>query len=104
MNELFIAKLHANGFDHGFLYFMYSYISRRKQMATVNSSHTDFVEIIFGVPQVSILRPLLFDIYGVYDLFFENIDLDVASYADDTTPYSCATDLSTIFKIIIRKV
>ena len=46
-----------------------------------------FAEIIFGVPQGSIVRPLLFNIY-VCDLFFENSDINIANYADDNTPYA----------------
>ena len=30
------------------------------------------------------------------DLFYECEDSSVASYADDTTPYSCATDIPSV--------
>ena len=60
-HELLIAKLHAYGLDHGSLSFIHSYLSNRKQRTKVNSSYSDFAEIIFGVTQGSILRPLLFN-------------------------------------------
>ena len=82
---------------------MHSYLSRRKQRTKVNSSYSDFAEIIFGVPQGSILGPLLFNIY-ICDLFFEDINLDIANYADDTTPYSYASDLSTILNNLQKGV
>ena len=94
-HKLLIAKLHAYGLDHGSLSFIHSYLSHRKQRTKVNSSYSDFAEIIFGVPQGSILGPLLFNIY-ICDLFFEDINLDVVNYADDTTPYSSGSDLNTI--------
>ena len=102
-HELLIAKLHAYGLDHGSLSFIHSYLSHRKQRTKVNSSYSDFAEIIFGVPQGSILGPLLFNIY-ICDLFFEDINLDVANYADDTTPYSSGSDFNTILNNLQKGV
>ena len=49
----------------------------------------------FGVPQGSALRPLLFNI-DMINPFFECEDSNVASCADDATPYSCATDIPSL--------
>ena len=96
-------QLYPYGLDHGSLSFIHSYLSHRKQRTKVNSSYSDFAEIIFGVPQGSILGPLLFNIY-ICDLFFEDINLDVANYADDTTPYSSGSDLNTILNNLQKGV
>ena len=62
-HELLIAKLAAYGFDHESLAFIYSYLSDRKQRTKVNNSFSAYSDITTGVPQVSILGPLLFNIY-----------------------------------------
>ena len=48
-----------------------------------------------GVPQGSILGTLLFNI-DLIDLFYECEESNIPSYADDTTPYSCAKDTQTL--------
>ena len=47
------------------------------------------------MPQGSTLCPLLFNI-GLIDLFYECEESNIATYADDTTPYSCARDTQTV--------
>ena len=43
------------------------------------------------------MEPLLFSAY-IYDLFFEERDLEYASFADDTTPYSCLPEMIPILE------
>ena len=49
-------------------------------------SFDSWEEISFGVPQGSILGPLLFNIFAP-DLFSVLSDVEFAKYADDNTPY-----------------
>ena len=47
------------------------------------------------------LGPLLFNI-DLIDLLLECEDDNVSSYADDTTPYSCARDISSVISELQR--
>ena len=67
----------------------------RTQRIKINTNFSDRTDIKFGVTQGSVLGPLLFNI-GMIDLFYECADSNVVSYADDTTPYSCATDITKV--------
>ena len=96
-HELLKAKLNAYGFSLTALKLVHSYLSNRKQQTKINSSYSSWLEIIFGVPQGSILGPLLFSVFLI-DLFFIIENTDIASYADDNTPYISADDIDGVIK------
>ena len=97
--ELLVAKLHAYGFDSESLTFIYSYLSNRKQRVKIKEEHSDWLNIVHGVPQGSILGPLCFNIYTI-DMFFIVSEIDIASFADDNTPYiGCTDTVSVINKL-----
>ena len=98
-HELLLAKLHAYGFSISALRLIYSYIANRKQRTKINLSYSSWEEILFGVPQGSILGPLLFNIF-LCDMFFELSQTDFASYADDNTPYAEADNIDEVITIL----
>ena len=95
-HELPIAKLNVYGFDKKSLNFILAYFTNRKQKTRIGSSFSDFLKIIFGVPQGLILGPLLFIIY-IRDLFMEYDAIEFAGYVDDAFPSHA---LTRIFKYI----
>ena len=62
-HELLIAKLNAYGFSLTALKLVHNYLINRKQRAKINSSYSSLLEIMFVVPQRSVLEPLLLNIF-----------------------------------------
>lgn len=61
--ELITAKLNPRGFIQPALILIYDYFSNRKQKTRVNNLYCEWLAIIFGVPQRSVLGPILFNIF-----------------------------------------
>lgn len=94
-HELLIAKLCAYGIEKSSLDILYSYLSDRWQRTKVNNAFSSWTELETGVPQGSVLGPMLFNIY-LNDLFFFLERSEVCNYADDTTPYVCDVSLKGV--------
>ena len=83
-HKLHTAKLNAYSFNIPALHLIHDYLSNRKQRIKIKNIHSISMEIVFGVTQGSILRPLLFNIF-LADLFFMISTIYIANYADDNS-------------------
>ena len=87
-HDLLLAKLNVYGFDYKCLKLISSFLSNRKYRTKINSSFSEWNHLLIGIPQGSVLGPLLFNIY-MRDLFLFMSESNAANYADDTTLYAC---------------
>ena len=70
---------------------MISYLNNRKQFVMLDDVKSNMLKIDTGVPQGSILGPLLFLIY-INDFAYFNNSFKTIMYADDTTLYGNIED------------
>ena len=94
-HSLLLAKLDAYGFSRTSLKRMQNYLCNRQQRISINGSFSDWTEVITGVPQGSILGPLLFNIF-LNDIFMFISKCSLCNYADDNTLYSTGKNLNRI--------
>ena len=83
-HSILLKKLKYYGIHNTELNWFKSYLSNRSQYVTVDSFKSDLKSIISGVPQGSILGPLLFLIY-INDLNYVSNFFKAILFADDST-------------------
>ena len=76
-NETVLKKMHSIGFSKDYLRWLISRLTGRQQFVQIHDKVSDYVNVTFGVPQGSILGPVLFNIYVNY--LSDNLD-SIKSY------------------------
>ena len=94
-HNLLLAKLKAYGFSNKSISLLKSYLTGRKQRVKILSSFSEWLWINFGIPQGSILGPLLFNIF-INDLFLFIQKTEICNFADDNTLYACDSSLEKV--------
>ena len=100
MAHSLLLKLHAKGVSGKLLQWLQSYLSDRFQRVVIKGQYSEWSKILAGVPQGSILGPLLFFIY--IDDIINDIESNIFLFADDTSILENITDPITTFQKINR--
>ena len=87
--EILMKKLHSLRFSKRTLMILSSYLSNRNQFVQIDDVLSDMLTVTNGVPQGSILGPVLFNIY-VHDMCHQT-EAECVQYADDTSIYRHST-------------
>ena len=97
-HDLLITKIEAYGFHRNALKVVCSFLTNRMQRVKIGSTYSSAKEISIGIPQGSVLGPLLFNIF-INNLFLIEMESDMCNFADDTTIFACDTSIE---EVIIR--
>ena len=89
--DLLIANLHAYVLDINSLNILQDYLSNHKERTKVDSFYSSWEVIPSGVPQHSMLGPLLFNIF-MCDMFLMLKATYFTGYPDDITPFLLRDD------------
>ena len=92
-HEILLNKLKQYNFDPMSISMIRSFLSERYQKVTLPNCHSDWIKLYQGVPQGTVLGPLLFNIY-VNDMQHEvQNDCNLLQYADDTMVFKSDSNI-----------
>ena len=97
-HDILLKKMASLGFSNHSIKWFQSYLSGRRFRVNIKSKYSSTAKIECGVPQGSILGPLLFLLY-VNDMK-QAVDCDLFLYADDSCLVYQHKDVSKIEQIL----
>ena len=102
-HDILLAKLSYFGINNKYRNWFKSYLSNRQQYISYNNKNSSIKNIICGVPQGSILGPLLFLLY-VNDLQNASQIFKPIMFADDTNLFYSHNNIKQLFQIVNQEL
>src|SRR3989442_2040168 len=96
-HDILLDKLFYYGMRDRTLNWFSTYLSHRTQFTVINKNHSATKNIVSGVPQGSVLGPVLFLIY-INDLYTSVKDQKLSLFADDANVFVVNHDLAMLFE------
>ena len=99
-HDLLLVKLAAYGVDENLLCYIYSYyLLNRKQCVRINNINSDFLNVVSGVPQGSIVGPILFNCFFC-DFFYVIETANAHNFADDNILSAFANNIKNLIHLL----
>ena len=100
-HNFILAKLKYYGITGNEYNWMESYLTDRRQFVMINNCRSEFLKIKSGVPQGSILGPLIFCIF-INDMcnFKLHVHSKMSLYADDTAIFNHGESIKEVQKYL----
>ena len=95
--DILLSKLEHYGFCGHSLLFLESYFTDRRQYTSTNNCKSNTRSITYGVPQGSILGPLLFLLY-INEIRYVSRNIDLRLFADDTAIFLHHKDVDVLMQ------
>ena len=95
-----IHKINNYGLRYNLCDWLKSYLHNRKQRIVINNKHSSFLPVKAGVPQGSVLGPLLFLLY-INDIC-DNLRSSTRLFADDSSIIATYPDIPTLVNVNVN--
>ena len=100
-HDMLMSKFQHNGVRGVMQSWFKSYLSKMKQYVSVKNSGSSMLNIAFGVPQGSVLGPLLF-LLNINGMLRSSNQMRFVHFADDTTVFASVSDINNVHASVNR--